>query len=161
MLKQIWGWIVGGVVIIGVGLYFVLSGGSSNSSPATTTTETGGDGNATNTGGPMVMASGTNMGGMKMSMYKDGTYTGPVSDAIYGKLQVVATISGGMITNVTWPVYPNDPGHTTEVNTAALPQLKQEVITAQNANVNVISGATQTSEAFQESLAAALAQAKS
>jgi uncharacterized protein with FMN-binding domain len=66
-----------------------------------------------------------------------------------------------MITDVSWPVYPNDPGHTTEVSASSLPALKQEAIAAQSANVDIVSGATQTAEAFQQSLAAALAQAKS
>jgi uncharacterized protein with FMN-binding domain len=96
-----------------------------------------------------------------MGQYKDGTYTGSVADAVYGQLQVVATISGGMITNITWPVYPNNPGHTSQVSATALPALEQEAIAAQSANVNIVSGATQDSEAFQQSLAAALAQAKS
>jgi uncharacterized protein with FMN-binding domain len=93
--------------------------------------------------------------------YKNGTYTGSLADAVYGKIQVAVTISGGMITDVTWPTYPNDPGHTTQISDSALPTLKQEAITAQSANVNIVSGATQTSEGFQQSLAVALAQAQS
>lgn len=91
--------------------------------------------------------------------YKDGSYTGDVANAIYGKLQVVAVISGGAITDVQFPVYPNDSGHSQQVSGMALPILKQEALTAQNANVNIVSGATQTSEAFQESLGIALQQA--
>jgi uncharacterized protein with FMN-binding domain len=83
-----------------------------------------------------------------------------VTDAIYGQLQIVATVSGGKITDVSWPVYPNSGGHTIEVSASALPQLKQEAIATQSANVNIVSGATQTSQAFQQSLAAALNQAK-
>ena len=92
--------------------------------------------------------------------YKDGTYTGSVADAYYGKLQVVAVVQNGKITDVQFPVYPDDPGHTTQVSQRALPQLKSEAIAAQSANVDIISGATQDSDAFQQSLASALAQAK-
>jgi uncharacterized protein with FMN-binding domain len=42
-----------------------------------------------------------------------------------------------------------------------MPYLKQEAIAAQSANVNIISGATDSSYAFRQSLASALAQAKS
>ena len=94
-------------------------------------------------------------------LYKNGTYTGPVADAFYGNLQVTAVIQGGKLADVQFPVYPNDSGHSMEVSQMALPMLKQEAIQSQSANVSIISGATQTSEAFQQSLAAALAQAKS
>ena len=96
-----------------------------------------------------------------IGQYKDGKYTGPVSDAFYGNLQVVAVISGGKLTDIQFPVSPNDPGETTLVSQSSLPKLKQEAIAAQSANVNIVSGATQTSEAFQQSLAAALNKAKS
>jgi uncharacterized protein with FMN-binding domain len=92
--------------------------------------------------------------------YKDGIYTGTVADAFYGKLQAVATVQGGIITNVTFPQAPSG-GHSGAVSNQALPVLKQEAITAQSANVNVVSGATQTSQAFEQSLTSALARAKS
>jgi uncharacterized protein with FMN-binding domain len=92
--------------------------------------------------------------------YTDGTYTGAVADAFYGKLQVTITVKGGAITNVTFPQAPSG-GHSSDVSAVALPQLAQEAIAAQSANVNVVSGATQDSQAFQQSLASALAQAKS
>ena len=91
--------------------------------------------------------------------FKDGSYTGPVTDAVYGKIQVKAVISGGKLTDVIFLQFPDSPGHTTEVSNFALPQLKSEAIVAQSANVDIVSGATQDSEAFQQSLAAALAQA--
>ena len=83
-----------------------------------------------------------------------------MTDAVYGSMQVKAVVSGGKLTDIQFLQFPNDPGNTTAVNDAALPQLKQEALTAQSANVNIVSGATQSSEAFQQSLAAALATAK-
>jgi uncharacterized protein with FMN-binding domain len=91
--------------------------------------------------------------------YKDGTYTGIVADAFYGKLQAVAVIQNGALTDITFPQYPTN-GHSGRVSSQALPVLKQEAIAAQSANINVVSGATQDSQAFQQSLASALAQAK-
>ncbi len=94
-------------------------------------------------------------------IYKDGSYTGPVTDAYYGNVQVQATIQGGKLTNVQFLQYPNDRGTSIRINGQAMPMLTQEAIQAQSANVDIVSGATQTSEAFQQSLAAALANAKS
>ncbi|HUC01422.1 MAG TPA: peptidoglycan-binding protein [Candidatus Paceibacterota bacterium] len=103
----------------------------------------------------MIMATSTTSSGQ----YKDGTYTGSVADAFYGNLQVVATIQGGAITDITFPQYPTG-GNSSNVSGWALPTLKQEAITAQSADVHIVSGATQDSQAFQQSLAVALAQAK-
>lgn len=92
--------------------------------------------------------------------YKDGTYTGTAANAFYGTIQVAAVVSGGALTDVQFLQYPNEPGHSTQVSNEALPRLKQEAIAAQNANVDIVSGATQDSQAFQQSLASALALAK-
>jgi len=92
--------------------------------------------------------------------YKDGSYTGPITNAIYGKIQVVAIIQNGQLTNIQVPVYPADGGHTMQLSQQALPVLEQEAIRSQSASVNIVSGATQTSQGFQQSLAAALALAK-
>lgn len=102
----------------------------------------------------------THMQGQMMGQYKDGTYTGSVADAFYGNIQVQAVIGGGKITNVIFLQYPNDRGTSIEINSQAMPYLTQEAIAAQNANVDIVSGATDSSMAFQQSLAAALSQAK-
>jgi uncharacterized protein with FMN-binding domain len=91
--------------------------------------------------------------------YKDGTYTGSVADAYYGYVQVQATISGGRIANVTFLQYPNTHSTSIMINQQAMPYLQQEAIQAQSASVNIVSGATDTSMAFQQSLQSALAQA--
>lgn len=92
-------------------------------------------------------------------MYKDGTYDGTIANAFYGNIQVAAVIQGGKLTDVQFLSYPNDNGHSMEVSSFALPALKQEAIQSQSANVNIVSGATQDSGAFQQSLASALAEA--
>lgn len=94
------------------------------------------------------------------SAYKDGSYTGSASDAYYGYIQVRAVIKDGKITDVVFLQYPNDQENSIAINTQAMPYLKQEAIQAQSADVNVISGATDTSQAFVQSLADALDQAK-
>ena len=92
--------------------------------------------------------------------YRDGSYTGPVADAYYGNVQIRATVSGGKLTDVAFLQYPNDRGTSRAINGQAMPYLIQEAIQAQAANVDIVSGATDTSIAFQQSLGAALAQAK-
>lgn len=91
--------------------------------------------------------------------FKDGTYTGSTEDAFYGLVQVQAVIQGGKITDVTFLQYPNDNRTTQFINSQAMPMLKSEAIQAQSANVSIISGASDTSTAFQRSLSSALSQA--
>ncbi len=93
-------------------------------------------------------------------MYKDGTYTGSVQDAYYGFVQVQVVIASGQITDVKFLQYPNDNPTSQNINSQAMPYLRQEAIQAQSANVSGVSGASATSPAFQASLASALAQAK-
>ncbi|MBA3946784.1 MAG: FMN-binding protein [Herpetosiphonaceae bacterium] len=95
------------------------------------------------------------------SQYKDGEYTGSVADAYYGNLQVKAVIQKGKIANVEFLDYPHDRRTSQRINSQAMPYLQEEAIQVQNANVDIISGATLTSQAFVESLQAALNSAKS
>lgn len=93
--------------------------------------------------------------------YTDGTYTGPSVNAYYGYVEVQATISGGKLTNVTFLQYPSDRSTSRYINSQAMPMLAQEAIQAQSASVDGVSGASDTSAAFEQSLSAALSQAKS
>jgi uncharacterized protein with FMN-binding domain len=94
-------------------------------------------------------------------MYVDGSYTGSQADAYYGIVQVKATVQNGRLASVSFLQYPNDRSTSRYINSQAMPYLKQEALQAQSANVDVVSGATDTSMAFQQSLGDALAQAKS
>jgi len=91
--------------------------------------------------------------------YKDGTYTGSTADAYYGNVQVSVTITGGKINDVKFLQYPDTHSTSVAINQQAMPYLQQEAIQAQSANVQLISGATFTSQAFIQSLNAALSQA--
>ncbi len=112
-------------------------------------------------GNGMGMSAGAGMGpGMMSGQYKDGAYIGPVADAYFGSVQVRTVVINGKVTDVEFLQYPNDRGTSRAINGMAMPQLTQEAIQAQSANVDVVSGATQTSEAFMQSLAATLQAAK-
>lgn len=122
---------------------------SSQSSSSTSGQQSSGSSSSNNTSQPT------------SSTYKDGTYTGSVADAYYGNVQVSVIISGGQITDVKFLQYPNTHATSVFINQQAMPYLKQEAIQAQNANVQIVSGATFTSQAFSQSFQAALAQARS
>jgi uncharacterized protein with FMN-binding domain len=94
------------------------------------------------------------------SMYRDGAYNGPVTDAYYGPVQVQAIIQGGRIADVKFLDYPHDRRTSQFINQQVMPWLTQEAVQAQSANVDLISGATLTSEAFIQSLYSALNQAR-
>lgn len=91
--------------------------------------------------------------------YKNGQYTGSPADAYYGLVQVKVIISGGLITDIQFLDYPQDRQYSRQVSSYALPQLKSEAIQSQSSNVDIVSGATDTSRAFIQSLASALAKA--
>jgi uncharacterized protein with FMN-binding domain len=93
--------------------------------------------------------------------YKDGTYTGPQVDALYGLVQVQAVIQNGKLKSVQFLQFPQDRRTSARINSIAVPDLQQEAIQAQSANVDIISGATLTSEAFIMSLQSALANSHS
>jgi len=101
-----------------------------------------------------------NRGMMQRGIYNDGTYIGNIADAYYGNVQVQVTISNGRMTDVQFLDYPQDRSTSVRINLRAMPILRQEAIAMQSANVNGVSGASDTSPAFVESLTSALNQAK-
>jgi len=129
--------------------------------PAPVSNASNGNGGSSSGAGGMMGGQGNEMmsGGM-MGAYRDGSYTGNAADAYYGTVQVRATIQGGKVSNIEFLQYPSDRGTSVYINGIAMPQLIQEAIAAQSAQVDGVSGATATSEAFMQSLASALAQAK-
>ncbi len=92
--------------------------------------------------------------------FKDGSYTGDVIDALYGNIQVQTVIQGGKIADIQFLQYPNDRTHSIRINQDAMPILKSEAIQAQSAQVDVVSGATDSSQAFVQSLQSTLIKAK-
>jgi len=93
--------------------------------------------------------------------YVDGTYTGEATGSIFGIVQVAAVVSGGKLSDVKFLQFPNDRENSIRISNESLPILKSEAIAAQSAKVDIVSGATQTSEAFSQSLSVALQAAKS
>lgn len=96
----------------------------------------------------------------RMGTYKDGSYTGSRVDAFYGFIQVRATVQDGRLSNIEFLEYPNDNPTSIMINQQAMPILTTEAISKQNAQVDIVSGASDSAIAFQKSLADALNQAR-
>lgn len=95
----------------------------------------------------------------KQSASKASTLTGDVAQTEWGPVQVEVTMSGGSITDVAVLQYPSGNGRDQEINSYALPILINETMDAQNANIDMVSGATVTSTGYLQSLQSALDQA--
>jgi uncharacterized protein with FMN-binding domain len=87
------------------------------------------------------------------------TVTGDAADTRYGPVQVQVTFSGKKITRIRVLEYPTESGRDQEINSYAIPQLNQQAMSAQSANIDGVSGATYTSEGYQQSLQSAIDKA--
>jgi uncharacterized protein with FMN-binding domain len=88
-----------------------------------------------------------------------GQKTGTAVQIPFGTVQVQVTFQNGKITDVQPVQMPSDQRHSQEISTAVAPMLHDEVLQAQSAQVNTISGATYTSMGYLQSLQSALDQA--
>src|SRR5947209_15050629 len=85
------------------------------------------------------------------------TIQGPVIAYQFGTVQATVTVSGKKITDVSIAANGNEQ-RSQDINSQAAPYLRSETLQAQSANVNIVSGATLTSQAYAQSLQAALQQ---
>ena len=72
---------------------------------------------------------------------------------------VQITVSGGTITAVDVPQYPSSNGRDRQINQQAIPILVSETVSAQSARIDMVSGATYTSDGYLQSLQSAIDQA--
>jgi uncharacterized protein with FMN-binding domain len=82
--------------------------------------------------------------------------TGSTVQYGYGALAVKVTARGGRIVNVTVPYIQTAEPYSQQLASQAIPTLRSEVLAAQNANIQGVSGATYTSQAYAQSLQSAL-----
>ncbi len=107
-----------------------------------------------------VLAQATPIPDTTTALYNDGEYQGDsVQAARWGNVQVTVIIENGEITDFKIDDYPYHRSTSQRISQVAIPRLMQEVIEAQSADIDLVSGATPTSEAFIESLQSALDQA--
>lgn len=77
----------------------------------------------------------------------------------FGDVQVKVIVQGGRVTDVQTPRMPFDRPRSAEISQEAAPLLHDEVLQAQSAQIDSLSGATYTSDAYTQSLQSALDQA--
>lgn len=88
----------------------------------------------------------------------NGTFQGPGVSERFGTITVTIEVSGGRIGNVDATC--SCSGRSQSISQSAFGKLEPRVLTAQSADVQSVSGATYTFEAYQRSLAAAIDKAK-
>jgi uncharacterized protein with FMN-binding domain len=157
------------IVTTAVGLVLLLSfkshsasvglASSSIGSPNQNGTGTSSTDPSTATGAGTTSGSGSSASGSSGSGSGSKTVDGSVAQTIYGPIQVDITVKNGKITAVNVPVYPDGTMRDVQINQFALPQLIQETIAANSANIDAVSGASYTSQGYISSLQSAVDQA--
>ncbi len=140
------GTVTGVVLLFGYPTSSAPATGTVQAAPVDSTTDGGTTGGSTTDGGT------TDTSGAI-------TVTGPSADTRWGPVQVQVTVADGVITDVEVVEYPTENGRDRQINAQAVPQLVQETLDAQSADVDMVSGATYTSEGYLESLQGALDEA--
>jgi uncharacterized protein with FMN-binding domain len=132
------------------------AGSSGSDSGSASTSESGsGSGSTGASSAPSAAPAPASSGGTTRKV------SGDTVNTRYGPVQVQVTLAGSRITSVDVVKYPNEERRDREINSSALPVLNQEAISAQNAQIDVVSGATYTSDGYVRSLQSALDRAKS
>jgi uncharacterized protein with FMN-binding domain len=90
---------------------------------------------------------------------EDGDYLSDIEQYEWGDLQVKISIHGGQITGVQMVQYPDHRAESLQISQMASPLLGSEVIKTQQAKVDVVSSATDTSYVFRDAIAGAIVKA--
>lgn len=90
---------------------------------------------------------------------KDQTVTGATAQTRWGPVQVQITVKDGKIVDAVGLQYPNGDRRSQWISDQAIPWLVEETLTEQSANVQIIGGATYTSNGWRQSLASAMQKA--
>lgn len=86
------------------------------------------------------------------------TIVGAVAQNRYGSVQVAMTFTGSQITDVQTLQSPSRERESAQISERSVPRLAQEVIAAQSAHIDTVSGATYTSQGYRESVQSAIDQ---
>jgi uncharacterized protein with FMN-binding domain len=89
----------------------------------------------------------------------NGSFTGSDVPNRFGDVQIKVVVSHGHITDVQALQLPSDRARSAYISQVAGPLLRSEVIQAQSARIDIVSGATYTSESYAQSVESALQQA--
>ncbi|HWD63209.1 MAG TPA: FMN-binding protein [Humibacter sp.] len=142
--------------VTGVVLLFSYRTSLDAVAPAASTGSTTGDGSESTPSGSTSTPSSSPSASTSSNSLKDGSYTGQAVDTRYGPVQVQVTVSGGKITRVSVPQYPTESFRDQQINQQAVPTLVSETLSAQSAKIDMVSGATYTSDGYLQSLQSAL-----
>ena len=129
---------------------------ASSSFEASTASGTSGSSSTSGSTGTGSTSGSTSSGSSGSTSTAATTVTGSVAQTQWGPVQVQLTVAAGKITKVALLQYPNGNGKDQEINDYALPILTQETVDAQSASIDMVSGATVTSNGYLESLQSAL-----
>ena len=125
---------------------------------ATATTDGSGTATTNETATTSPAASKTTAAAVPASTGVSGTATGDAVFVRYGYVQLEVTAENGKITKVTEIQMPKNDGRSMMISQQAGPMLNSQVLEAQSANINGVSGATYTTVGYQKSMQSALDQ---
>ena len=157
-MRRIVIWLASTVTVV-----VLLFGYHTSTNKTTSGTSDGGTSGSTTSAGnePSASPSSPSSGSSGSRSTKITTYTGSVAQTRWGPVQVKISVQGGKLTKVTILQQPSGNSRDAEINDYALPILINESLTAQSANIDMVSGATVTSGGYLTSLQAALDEAGS
>ena len=138
----------------------IPAAGAATTSPAASAPAQGGSGTAAGSASKSKSKSKTKPGTSKSSSPSSTrTAVGPQVNYSWGVLSVSVTVSGTKITKVGIASL-DDGGNprSQSIDQYSIPQLEQQALAAQSANIQGVSGASYTSAGFKQSLQAALQQ---
>ena len=131
-------------------------------STATGSTTTGGSASGTTasgTGSTSAAATGSGSTATSGATAASETVDGSVVSTRFGNVQVQITVENGQITKSVVTQVPWTDRRDQEINSQAVPILNSEVLSAQSANIDMVGGATFTSQGYIQSLQSAIDQA--
>ncbi|WP_166843841.1 FMN-binding protein [Isoptericola sp. BMS4] len=138
---------------------------ATGTTPGATGTTSGGTGSS-GTGSPSTGSSDgegstggsgpSDTSGSSTTTSSEVTVAGDVAQTRYGPVQVTVTFDGSRIVDVQTVQVPGGHPESEQINAYAAPELAQEVLDAQSAQIHTVSGATYTSEGYRESVQSAI-----
>lgn len=152
--------IVTGVTVVGVAwlLNYKVTAHQLTAIAPVSPTQTVGNSASPSTS-PSAMPSPSPSPSPSASAVLNGTFTGADFPNRFGDVQVRVVISNKHITDVQAVQLPTDRAESAYISQQAGPWLRSEALQAQSANIDIISGATYTSQSYVQSLESALKQA--
>ena len=126
---------------------------TSGSSPSDSSTTSGSTTSGSATSGSATSGASA---GSSAAAITPATVDGSVISTRYGNVQVQITVADGKVTAAKVLQVPWSDRKDQQINSRAVPILNSEAVAAQSSDIDMVSGATYTSQAYAQSLQAAL-----